>query len=75
MVLLIIYRETDAFDINIRGFVKMDSDGNYNVYVHRDLSDEAKKKTIVHELRHISFGHLSAADCVEYLESQANGFI
>ena len=70
---MIIYRETDAFDIDIRGFVKMDSDGNYNIYVHRDLSDAAKKRTIQHELNHIMLGHLSAEDCVSYLEKEAGG--
>lgn len=70
---MIIYRETDAFDINVRGFVKMDSDGNYNIYIHRDLSDEAKKKTLEHELNHIKYGHLSIPDSVLYIEHQADG--
>ena len=70
---MIIYRETDAFDINVRGFVKMDNDGNYNVYVHRDLSDDAKRRTIQHELNHIMLNHLSLIDSVSFLEQEASG--
>lgn len=71
---MIICRETDAFDISIRGLVKMDSEGNYNIYIHRDLSDEAKRKTLEHELRHIHYNHLESSDYVSYLEAEANGF-
>ena len=72
---MIFLRETDAFDISVRGIVKMDNEGNYNIYIHRDLSDEAKRKTIKHEMNHIGMGHLLAEDCVRYLELQADGRI
>ena len=33
-----------------------DSEGDYNIYINRDLSPEAKAKTIQHEQTHIKMG-------------------
>ena len=37
----------------IKGFVKTDSDGNYNVYINVNLGYYEQKKTLDHELKHI----------------------
>lgn len=39
--------------LSIRGFVKEDVDGNYVIFINDNLSDERKRKTLEHELKHI----------------------
>ena len=54
-------------DLPVPGVTVLDSDGNYNVYINARLSYEERKKTLAHELRHISKDHFyddkSVADC------------
>ena len=40
--------------LSVRAFTVPDSNGDYNIYINMDLSDEAKKKSLAHEQRHIS---------------------
>lgn len=39
--------------LSIRAFTIPDSNGDFNIYVNMDLSDEAKKKSLEHEKTHI----------------------
>jgi Zn-dependent peptidase ImmA (M78 family) len=39
--------------LTIRAFTLPDANGEYNIYINMDLSDEAKKKTLAHEMKHI----------------------
>lgn len=39
-----------------RGFVLEDSEGDFNIYINKNLSDERKVKTAAHELDHIRRG-------------------
>lgn len=40
------------------GAVTEDTDGNYNIFVQKNLPDNKVVPTIAHELRHCSAGHL-----------------
>lgn len=40
--------------LSIRGFTREDVDGNYLVFINDNLSDERKRKTLIHELKHIN---------------------
>lgn len=39
--------------LTVRAFTVPDSNGDYNIYINMDLSDEAKRKSLDHEKRHI----------------------
>lgn len=39
--------------MTVRGFTVEDQDGNFNIYINQDLSDEAMRKACVHELYHV----------------------
>ena len=39
--------------LTVRAFTVPDSNGDYNIYINMDLSDEAKRKSLAHEKNHI----------------------
>ena len=39
--------------LTIRAFTIPDANGDFNIYINEDLSDEAKKKSLAHEKKHI----------------------
>ncbi len=39
--------------LTVRAFTVTDADGNFNIYINEALSDEAKRKSLEHEKRHI----------------------
>lgn len=51
-----------------RGFVVEDEEGDFNIYINKDLSDERKQKTAAHELEHIRRGDLSSDLAAHALE-------
>lgn len=51
----IYFRELTA-PLCCRGFVLEDPDGDFTVFVNRDLSPEQKVRTVEHELSHIRHG-------------------
>lgn len=42
--------------IHIKAFVLPDEEGDYNIYINEYLSEDAKRKSLAHELRHIAQG-------------------
>ena len=62
---MIFVREIEL-PIKIKGYTSPDIDGNYNVYINRDLDDTVKKKTLDHELSHIEKGHCFCEDVSAY---------
>lgn len=52
----IFYREFYG-PVIVRGFTSEDANGDYNVYINGNLSEEAKRRTTAHELEHIKRGH------------------
>ncbi len=63
----IIIRLIDA-PVEFRGCVREDADGNYNVYINARLSEAEQQRALLHELRHIFFGHLD--DDVKSIEEK-----
>ena len=43
--------------LTIRGFTIPDENGDFNIYINCDLSEEAKKRSLKHELTHIKDNH------------------
>lgn len=39
--------------LRVRAFTIPDSDGDYNIYINSNLSDEQQKKSLAHEKSHI----------------------
>ena len=42
-----------SLPITVRAFTLPDPQGDYNVYINKDLSSEQQKKSLEHEKRHI----------------------
>lgn len=40
----------------VHGFVCPDENGDYNIYINQNDPDERKRKAIIHERKHISYG-------------------
>ena len=54
--------------LTIRAFTIPDANGDFNIYINEDLSDEAKKKSLAHEKKHIArndFSSFKAAHLIE----------
>lgn len=65
---MVFIREADL-PMSIRGFIMPDADGNYNIYINNKLSDERRKLTIEHELKHLSRGDCYSELPVQVIES------
>lgn len=53
-----IYIRTLSLPARIKGFTSLDADGDYNIFINESLSQEAKERTLKHEIQHISEKHL-----------------
>ena len=53
----IITRIVDA-PVEFKGCVKLDCNGDINLYINGRLSEEEKQRVLEHETRHIEYGHL-----------------
>lgn len=40
----------------IKGYTAIDDDGNYNIYLNKNLSSEQQRLTYLHEMTHIKRG-------------------
>ena len=49
---LIFVREI-KMPLTIRAFTVPDANGDFNIYINEDLSDAAKRKSLIHEENHI----------------------
>ena len=63
---MIFIRETEMPNMKVRGYTSPDEDGNYNVYINKDLADEVKKRALDHELSHIEKGHCFCEEMSTY---------
>ncbi|MDD5887702.1 MAG: ImmA/IrrE family metallo-endopeptidase [Oscillospiraceae bacterium] len=59
---MIFFKELQNAPLSFRGLSRVDSEGNYFIYVNANLSDEAKERTIQHEMSHIQNGDLEQRD-------------
>ena len=60
------------FPIEIEGVIVVDSNGDYNIYINSLLSDEKKKETLDHELRHLQCDHHYTDVPIVQAENEAN---
>ena len=54
--------------LTIRAFTVPDENGDYNIYINNDLSDEAKKKSLNHEKMHIENNDFSSSELARTIE-------
>ena len=55
--------------LTIRAFTIPDANGDFNIYINKDLSDSAKKKALEHEKAHISRNDFQKENSVRLIES------
>ncbi len=55
----------------LKGLVKEDPDGDYNIYIREQDPIETQRETLLHELEHIRLGHLDGLKEVELCEAEA----
>ena len=67
----IIVRLVDV-PVDVKGIVKEDSNGDYNIYLNARYVLEQQMMTYLHELAHIELGHLHSSRPVEEIEEEAN---
>ena len=52
----------------VKGVTVRDDDGNYNIYINSSLSEDARKRAIEHELKHVERGDFDSFDDISTLE-------
>jgi hypothetical protein len=55
----------------IKGTTVPDSDGNYNIYLNKDLSYEMQAETLQHEINHVKSNDFYNYSPVKVLEDKA----
>lgn len=66
-----IFVRTVPMPYRIKGLVKEDADGDYNIYIREQDPIEVQRATYLHELEHIRRGHLEGLKEVELCEAEA----
>lgn len=61
------------FSARVEGVTVPNSDGSFDIYLSRHLSEERRRECLEHELRHIRRDHFYSDRPVEELESEAQG--
>ena len=56
--------------LTIRAFTLPDANGDFNIYINEDLSDEAKKKSLAHEKKHIARNDFASAKSARLIEQE-----
>jgi hypothetical protein len=57
--------------LTIRAFTVPDANGDYNIYINNDLSEEAKEKSLKHEKMHIENNDFSSSDLARVIEQSS----
>ena len=68
----VIVRVIDFPSTDVKGIIKEDAEGNYNVYLNARYNDEQQLMTWLHETAHADLGHLHADIPVRQMEEEAN---
>ena len=68
----IFVRVIDFPSTDVKGIIKEDPDGDYNVYLNARYNDTQQVMTWLHELEHAKLGHLHSDLPVELIEKEAN---
>lgn len=56
--------------LTIRAFTLTDSNGDYNIYINNNLSEEAKRKSLSHEKRHIENNDFYCDEAARVIEAK-----
>lgn len=56
--------------LTIRAFTIPDANGDFNIYINKDLSDAAKQKSLEHEKKHIKRNDFQKDIGAKLIESQ-----
>ncbi len=56
--------------LTIRAFTVPDENGDYNIYINSDLSDEAKAEALEHEKKHIENDDFTSDDLARKIEKK-----
>ncbi len=57
--------------LTIRAFTVPDANGDYNIYINNDLSEEAKERSLKHEKMHIENNDFSSSEFARKIEIQS----
>jgi hypothetical protein len=57
--------------LTIRAFTVPDANGDYNIYINNDLSEEAKEKSLKHEKMHIENNDFSSSELARAIEKSS----
>lgn len=68
----IIVRVVNFPTTDVKGLIKEDPDGDYNVYINARYNDVQQAMTYLHEEAHATLGHLHKDIPVETKELEAN---
>ena len=60
--------------LTIRAFTVPDANGDYNIYINNDLSEEAKEKSLNHEKKHIEENDFGSCELARVIEKNAKHF-
>lgn len=58
--------------VGVHGMIKESPDGIVNIYINAADTPEEKRKTLRHEMRHYSLGHLRFDRPVAQMEAEAD---
>ena len=58
----------------VKGFVSIDADGFYSIYINDALSAEEQKETFDHEMGHIKGNHFYSRKPIEIIEKEADSY-
>ncbi|MBO5857022.1 MAG: hypothetical protein J6Q87_02110 [Clostridia bacterium] len=58
--------------LTIRAFTVPDANGDYNIYINNNLSDEAKKRSFEHEKKHIENNDFSSSELARVIERNSD---
>jgi Zn-dependent peptidase ImmA (M78 family) len=53
-----VFVRLDSMPAKIKGYVVLDENGDYNVFINKDLNYEQQMKALAHEIVHIDNAHL-----------------
>ncbi len=57
--------------LTIRAFTVPDANGDYNIYINNDLSEEAKEKSLKHEKKHIEENDFGSCELARVIEQSS----
>lgn len=57
--------------VDVRGIIKEDSNGDFNIYINARYCEEEQLKTYLHELAHARLGHLRSDKPTDEIEKEA----